>query len=64
MLENETKRPSQALSTATTITKVNANNNNNKDGQHSTMLDFLANIKLTVRSKVNVEMLYHELMSH
>ena len=34
LLENGTKRPSQALSTVTTIRKLNANNNNNKGAQH------------------------------
>ena len=34
LLENGSKRPSEALSTVTTIRKLNANNNNNKPGQH------------------------------
>ena len=34
LLENGSKQPSQALSTITTISCANANNNNNKGAQH------------------------------
>ena len=42
----------------TTLSVANTNNNNNRGGQHLTMLSFSANTILTVRRDANVKQLY------